>query len=246
MVIVYEIPPTQRRRFEDFQDALRRAGTVCLGTETDAWRAATEKNLTVEQFQRDGIPQMETVSLSQPTLETAAGIFDRLGRDVWARPAVGMGGNDVFHVTTDDQLRAAIDYYAESAQDWSMARDAGNVNHDGLRHQFRVVVLEGRVVRACEHIQPNADSPCNEAQGAVSTVLALDDLAPELAQLAIDATKSLGLSFAGVDLALENGGVVFEVNVHPVFGSVGGLETAAMPYVQAHLSQLRYETAGAL
>lgn len=241
-VIVYEIPPPERHRFADFQEALRLAGTVSLGTETDAWRAATEKNLTVEQFLRDGIPQMETLSLSAPTLEAASEVFDRLGRDVWARPAVGMGGNDVFHVTTDDQLRAATEYYAESAQDWSMARDAGNVNDDGLRHQFRVVVLEGRVVRACEHIQPNADSPCNEAQGAVSTVLALDDLAPELAQLAIDATKSLGLSFAGVDLALENGGVVFEVNVHPVFGSVDGLETAAMPYVQAHLDQLRHET----
>jgi hypothetical protein len=65
-----------------------------------------------------------------------------------------------------------------------MARDAGNVNSAGLRHQFRVVVLEGHVVRACEHVQADADSPCNEAQGVVSTVLALDDLAPELAQLA--------------------------------------------------------------
>jgi len=242
MVIVYEVQPPERRGLEDFQAALRRAGTVSLGTETGGWRAATEKNLTVEQFRRDGIPQMETISLTRPTPEAAAEVFARLGSDVWARPAVGTSGNDVFHVTTGDQLRAATTYYAESDQDWLMARDAGNVNADGLRHQFRVVVLEGRVVRACEHVQADADSPCNEAQGAVSTVLDLDDLAPELAQLAIDATKSLGLSFGGVDLALENGGVVFEVNVHPVLSSVDGLETAAMPYVEAHLARLRYET----
>jgi hypothetical protein len=72
MVIVYEIPPSQRRRLEDFQQALRRGGTICLGTETDAWRAATEKNLTVEQFRRDGIPRMETISLTRLTLEAAA------------------------------------------------------------------------------------------------------------------------------------------------------------------------------
>lgn len=79
---------------------------------------------------------------------------------------------------------ASAEDYAESGQNWSMAHDAGNVNSAGLRHQFRVVVLEGHVVRACEHVQADADSPCNEAQGVVSTVLALDDLAPELAQLA--------------------------------------------------------------
>jgi glutathione synthase/RimK-type ligase-like ATP-grasp enzyme len=56
--------------------------------------------------------------------------------------------------------------------------------------------------------------------------------------LAVRATKSLGLPFAGVDLAMENGGVVFEVNVHPMFGSVGGMETVAIPYAAAHLAML--------
>jgi glutathione synthase/RimK-type ligase-like ATP-grasp enzyme len=101
-----------------------------------------------------------------------------------------------------------------------------------------VVVLEGEIVRACEHVQANPDAPCNEIQGAVSTVLAAGELPWELSQLAVSATKSLGLPFAGVDLALENGGVVFEVNVHPAFGSVGGLESVAIPYVAAHLAKL--------
>jgi glutathione synthase/RimK-type ligase-like ATP-grasp enzyme len=49
----------------------------------------------------------------------------------------------------------------------------------------------------------------------------------------------MGLPLAGVDLAAENGGVVFEVNVHPMFGSVRGLQTVAVPYVQAHLRSRR-------
>ena len=125
-----------------------------------------------------------------------------------------------------------------SGLDWLVAQDANNFNPDGLRHQFRVVVLHGRVVRACEHVQAHPDEACNEINGASSTLVAIDDLPPELYQLALSATKSLGLPFAGVDLAVENGGVVFEVNVHPAFGSELGLETVAIPYVEAHLAMV--------
>jgi glutathione synthase/RimK-type ligase-like ATP-grasp enzyme len=237
-VLIYEIPPGERRGFERFQRLLRQHGTVSLGVDADSWRAATEKNLTVEQFLVDGVPHMETISLTSPSPQAATDVFDRLGRDVWARPTVGMGGDDVFHVTSDAMLDAASEYYATAGLDWLMAKDAHNVNGDGLRHQYRVVVLEGAIVRACEHVQANPDAPCNEIQGAVSTVLEPGELPWELSQLAISATKSLGLPFGGVDLALENGGVVFEVNVHPVFGSVGGLESVAIPYVAAHLAML--------
>lgn len=237
-VIVYDIPPAKRRGFEAFQRLLTRIGAITLGADDRAWRLATEKNLTVEQFLVDAIPHMPTISVSRSSPEMGAETFARLGRDVWARPTVGAGGNDVFHITDIQQLNAAANFYATHGLDWLMARDANNVNSTGQRHQFRVVVLDGRVVRACEHVQANHDSPCNEAQGATSTVLTIDELPVELSQLAISATKSLNLRFAGVDLAIENGGVVFEVNVHPIFGSDGGLETAAIPYVQAHLAEL--------
>jgi glutathione synthase/RimK-type ligase-like ATP-grasp enzyme len=238
VVLIYEIPPAERRRFEACQRLLRRYGAVSLGLDADTWRAATEKDLTVERFALDGIPQMETISLYEPSPELAAAAFERLGQDVWARPTVGMGGKDVFHITTHEQLRDAAGYYAMSGLEWLVARDAGNFNPDGVRHQFRVVVLDGRVVRACEHVQPHPDAACNELNGATSTRMAIDDLPADLHQLAISATKSLGLPFAGVDLALESGGVVFEVNVHPAFGSDGGLETVAIPYVEAHLAMV--------
>jgi ribosomal protein S6--L-glutamate ligase len=47
---------------------------------------------------------------------------------------------------------------------------------------------------------------------------------------------ALGLPFGGVDLAIANWGVVFEVNVHPVIDVQGGLETLAIPLIQTHLS----------
>lgn len=237
-LIVYEIPPGERRRFRPFQHLLARSRTRTLGADADAWEAATEKDLTVARFARDSIAQMPTITLRRPSSRQAAQAFEQLDRDVWARPTVGMGGDGVFHITTSPQLREATRYYATTGQTWLMARDAGNLTPDGQRQQYRVVVLHDRVVRVCEHRQPDPDAPGNESRGATSDVLHPDDLRPDLADLAIAATKSLGLPFGGVDLApTDNGtqrGVVFEVNVHPTITPDTALESVVIPYVQAH------------
>lgn len=237
-VLIYEVQPPERRRFEPFQRLLRRYGTVSLGTDADAWRAATDKNMTMARFALHGIPHMETVTLTRPSVDAAATAFERLGRDVWARPALGTCGNDVLHITTFEQLFQALARYADSEQDWLLSRDAGNFNAAGQRHQFRVSVLDGRAVQACEHVQARPDAPCNEAQGAACTPMPVDDLPLDLCELAVAATKSVGLRFGGVDLAAENGGVAFEVNVHPMLGAAHPAESVAVPYVEAHLAML--------
>ncbi|MGH3829614.1 MAG: hypothetical protein ACRDRS_04035 [Pseudonocardiaceae bacterium] len=83
VLIVYEIPPAERRR--------------------------------LVAFQRQLVPE-------------GPSSFGRLGRDVWARPAVGAGGTDVFHLTTREHLSAARRRYAALEQDWLLSRDARNVN----------------------------------------------------------------------------------------------------------------------
>ncbi|WP_340384387.1 alpha-L-glutamate ligase [Streptomyces sp. SS7] len=245
VVLLYEIPPHRRRDLAAFQELLRNHDVVTLGSGAEAWRTATEKNLTVARFRRDGIAQMETVVLSRPSLWEAADVFDRLGGDTWARPVVGTGGDDTFHVTTPDLLEYATAYYADHGTDWMLSRDAGNITADGLRHQFRVFVLGGQVVHAREHLQPEPDTPCNTCRGATPVHIDPPDLPPRLTELAVAATASVGLPFAGVDLAVENGGVVFEVNVQPAF--VDGrleVEKVAVPYVQAHLDAFELARGG--
>lgn len=234
VLLVYEIPPRERERLRPFLRAVSRSGVARLEVDPDTWRAATDKHRTVERFLRDGIPHMETITLRRPDPDAALVAFERLGRNVWARPTTGLGGKDVFHVTTTDQLDDARRHYCATDQDWLLSRDAGNIDSRGRRHQYRVVVLHDRVLRVVEHVQADPDAPCNEAQGADSTILPAHDLPPQLARLAIAATRALGLPFGGVDLVAENGGVVFEVNVHPVLDVPGGLETVAVPYVEAH------------
>ncbi|WP_225728064.1 MULTISPECIES: RimK family alpha-L-glutamate ligase [unclassified Nocardia] len=235
VLIIYEIPPGDRHRLSRFQHTIRHSGIACLGADADAWRNATDKQCTVERFAAAGIRQMESVVLHRPRPADAEEVFDRLGRDVWARPATGLGGRDVFHITGVEQLHRVVARYAAGGQKFLLTRDAGNFDARGLRHQYRVVVLGDRVLRVCEHVQPDPDAPCNEAQGARSDLLSPKALPPALAELAIDATRSLGLPLGGVDLAAENGGVVFEVNVHPVLTGDRGFDTVTIPFVQAHL-----------
>ncbi|MGH3619254.1 MAG: ATP-grasp domain-containing protein [Pseudonocardiaceae bacterium] len=239
VLIVYEIPPADRGRLVAFQRQLSPEGPVSFDVDADAWCNATDKRRTVDCFRRAGIAQMETIALCRPDLGTALDAFERLGQDVWARPTVGAGGADVFHLTTRTHLRAALGHYAASEQDWLLSRDARNITKDGRRHQFRVVVLHDHVLRVCEHVQADPDAPCNESRGAVSTVIPTEDLPPQYRRLAVAATRSLGLPFGGVDLATENGGVVFEVNVHPTLDVPAGLETVAIPFVQAHLRVMK-------
>ncbi|GAB7184622.1 hypothetical protein ATKI12_4453 [Kitasatospora sp. Ki12] len=236
-VIVYEIPPGDRHRFEDFQRVLARSDTARLGAaDSAAWRNATDKSRTVERFARHGVPHAPTITLDAPDREAALDAFSRLGGDVWTRPATGLGGDGVFHATTTAQLLAARDHYAATGRKWQLSRDARNFDARGRRHQLRVVVLGERVLRVCEHVQEALDEPCNEARGARSTVLPPEELPQRLADLAVAATRALGLSFGGVDLAVEDGGCVFEVNVHPVISGPGALEGVALPLVQAHLT----------
>jgi glutathione synthase/RimK-type ligase-like ATP-grasp enzyme len=233
VLVIYEIPPRDRRDFAIFQRELSPDRRINLAVRPEAWLNATDKRRTVDRFRRAGVPQMESIALHRPDRATASEAFERLDGDVWTRPAVGSGGDGVFHVTTHEQLHAAAGYYRD--QEWLLSRDARNFGADGRRHQFRVVVLDDRVLRVSEHVQPDPDVPCNASRGALYTILPVEELPPEYHRLAIAATHSLGLSFGGVDLAVENGGVVFEVNVHPELDYPGGLESVAIPFVAAHL-----------
>ncbi|WP_225731808.1 MULTISPECIES: RimK family alpha-L-glutamate ligase [unclassified Nocardia] len=235
-VVVYEIPPELRTGLAPFQHQLRRFGARSLGTDVEAWQIATDKHLTVERLAAAGVGQMESVGSRDAGPGGMVAAFERLGGDVWARPTTGTCGEDVFHVTSYDQLDEVAGFYDRFGQDWLISRDAGNFDAAGHRHQYRVVVLEGRVLRAAEHVQLDPDAPCNVARGAVSTAVPLHELPPGVAELGIAATEALGLPFAGVDLAPESGGVVFEVNVHPRISPKSAVDVA-IPYLMAHLAR---------
>ncbi|GGJ84725.1 hypothetical protein GCM10010123_12960 [Pilimelia anulata] len=235
-VLIYDIAPDLRADFAPAHRALLAAG-VAGGSPPRAWRDATDKARMIEVFDRSGIRQMPSVALRDPSPERALAALAQLGGDAWSRPAIGAGGSDVFHLRGAADVLAARGHYRRAGSGWVLGRDARNFGTDGRRHQFRVVVLGGRVLRCCEHVQDDPDAPCNEARGARSLRVAVADVPAGLADLAIGATGALGLDFGGVDLVTESGGAVFEVNVHPVLDVPGGLAEVAVPWVEAHLAR---------
>ncbi|CAM5668467.1 hypothetical protein SGLAM104S_01124 [Streptomyces glaucescens] len=204
VVVLYEIPPHRRRSLARFSGCWN--GTTSSPSAPGPPPGARPPRRTA--------PWSGSAATASPTWRPprcpaapheAAAAFDKLGRDTWALPAVGTGGDDTFHITTEEQLEHAAAYYAERGTDWLLSRDAATSAH-GRRHQFRVFVLHGQVVHAREHIQPEPDTPCNTCQGATPVHIAPADLPAPLARLAVAATASVGLPFAGVDLAIEHGG----------------------------------------
>ncbi|MDQ2710153.1 MAG: hypothetical protein M3Z25_22145, partial [Actinomycetota bacterium] len=102
----------------------------------------------------------------------------RRGNAVRRGEGVDLGCDAVRNVVGGNVVRdgvagvGAVDWLNPAQyQDWLMSVDADNFTSGGRRHQFRVVVLGDQVLRVCEHVQADPDAPCNEAQGAVSTVL---------------------------------------------------------------------------
>ncbi|WP_199783094.1 hypothetical protein [Streptomyces alboniger] len=67
-----------------FQRRLLELGARSLGLNDQAWKVATEKDLMVERFAREGIPQMDTLTLSGASRWPCVEAFERLGRDVGA------------------------------------------------------------------------------------------------------------------------------------------------------------------
>ncbi|MEC3981658.1 ATP-grasp domain-containing protein [Amycolatopsis sp. H20-H5] len=236
-MLVYEIPPERRTHLGGLMTALAQCGLTAEVNAAGGWRDATEKDRTIICFQRDGVPTAETIVLQGGDADRAEATFRQLGSDVWIRPSVGTSGRDVVHVTTSEKARAIARSYTHRPEPWLMSRDAGNLTARGERQSLRIVILGDRPLWAVEHIQPNADEPTNEAAGAVSTPVPLENLPASLIEAAVAAVRSVGLRFGGVDLASATCSV-FEVNVHPLLLPERHLDTVAVPWVEDQLQSI--------
>lgn len=93
---------------------------------------------------------------------------------------------------------------------------------------LRVHVINQKVV-ACVLRQSKDSFLSNFAQGGQAKTFIIDD---EAKQLAIDATKALGLDFSGVDLLFEKDGYsVCEVNGIPGFRTIGLTSKENLPHM---------------
>lgn len=93
---------------------------------------------------------------------------------------------------------------------------------------IRVIVVDGEVVAAMRRKAPTGDFRSNLARGGSARV---EEVTPELGELAVQATAALGLQCSGVDLLPGPAGpMILEINGSPGLGgieNVTGLDVAS-------------------
>lgn len=125
------------------------------------------------------------------------------------RPRHHYGGSRFFVCLTDYQMRQAINMCGKG---WYASEIFPKT------HEYRVLVLQGYVVRVSERFPGNAEGiPWNVTAGGFQRKLSHDVWPPSVIQTAISATECLGLDWGAVDLATDVDGrvVIFEVNTAP-------------------------------
>ena len=186
--------------------SLRRAGVASLN-EVGAIRAGRDHWETACALAATGLPHPETVAGSEPeTLAAAAAAafgFPCVVKQRGSREGIG-----VIRCAGRAELEAVLDSLWRVGDEVVVQRfcPPGGVSR-------RILVLDGQVLGATEHLAPAGEFRSNAARGANVRAVAADE---QMRDLSICAARTVGLGFAGVDLIPDTDRwVVAEVNPSP-------------------------------
>jgi ribosomal protein S6-L-glutamate ligase RimK-like protein len=163
---------------------------------------------------RDGVPHVPHRLLRPAPDEELAETAARLPVPLVVKPLSGSGGRDVHRAGSPDEALAVLrdlagPYAALAVCPWL-----------DVRHEYRVVTLDGRPLLAFEKRLPGPARPGEAAEwrhnlsrGALGAEVAGPGLRDALGELAARAAGSLGLRLSAVDIVDTGGGhAVIEVN----------------------------------
>ncbi|QDC08842.1 ATP-grasp domain-containing protein [Oceanicola sp. D3] len=197
-------------RFGFFITASGRAHPVhgaALGLNSDAAaRLAGDKDYAAKALAYAGVPVPEHVIVlaGRDAAPGLAWAREESGFPLWVKPNDGHGGEGVVRVANADALSEAMAPLRAANRHVLLQVDVPG-------REFRVMVLEGRVVLAYERVGP-AGGPGNLSAGAA---VREGGPGPEAEALAVRAVEALGLRWGGVDVIVGEEAVVLEVNAAP-------------------------------
>ncbi|MFB6217780.1 MAG: RimK/LysX family protein [Halobacteriaceae archaeon] len=220
--------------FEDLQLAALYGQTATVLNPAGAVRAALHKYCAGARLAAAGLPVPDAALGRSPrTVRTGS---DELPGRVVHKPTVGTNGGHMTVVADGTAVSPRIDNRQAFLQEF--IETSARTPHD-----LRVYVVGNRVVGAMRRHAPEGDWRTNVALGGgVKDVTG--ELGTEPTRLAREATETLGLDFAGVDLvpADDGGWYVLEVNATAGFK---GLFEATGVSPAPHIAGLAVERAGA-
>jgi RimK family alpha-L-glutamate ligase len=171
----------------------------------DHWR-------TAQRLAEAGLPVPETLAGADPE-ELAAAVGRRLSFPVVVKQRRSRMGVGVIRCHSMDHLEAVLDSL------WRVGDEVIVQQHiETGGTSLRLLVVGGRVVAAARFAARSGEWRSNAARGGLATAFEAE---PAVTDLALEATRVIGLGICGVDLLPGvDGPVVGEVNPTPGFTSL--------------------------
>lgn len=209
VIIVRTMPPGSLERIVtrmDLLSGLEAAGTRIINS-PKAIECAVDKWLTTQKLIQAGIPVPETAVCEDS--EEAIQLCEQLGGDVVVKPLFGSEGRGIIRVDSVDLAWRVFRSLERIGAIMYLQRFIPSVDGD-----YRILLLDGRVIGSMKRHAPPHDFRTNAAQAGTCTPWTANDYEVELALRAADAT---GCIFCGVDLIYDQDGEakVLEVNAVP-------------------------------
>lgn len=193
---------------------------------------AVHKFAAAAELAKAGLPIPDALlSLNAESLNSAR---ERFGHEAVFKTAIGTHGGGTWKIDFSDPVNPQIGHRQAFIQEL--------IDFDGEKHHDRRVYVVGdEIIGAMNRYAPEGDWRTNVALGG-RVEDATDDMTDELASVALEATRVLGLDYAGVDLVPgPDGWYILEVN--PTAGFRGFFKaTGRSP--APFIAQLAIETAG--
>ncbi|MCT4591881.1 MAG: RimK family alpha-L-glutamate ligase [Candidatus Gracilibacteria bacterium] len=171
---------------------------------------AKNKFHTFQHLAAKGLPLIKTVLLSHSDYINFA-VKKLGGFPLVVKAASGVEGKGVTIFESERSFRSGIELILKDEDRMDNILLQEYVEAGGI--DYRVFVVGDKVVGQMKRSAKEGDFRANISQGGKGEKA---DLSDEVRQIAIDATKALGLDISGVDILLaKNGPLICEVNSSP-------------------------------
>jgi len=209
ILIVRTMPPGSLERVVTRMDLLAglEESGVRIVNSPRAIECAVDKWLTTQKLIQAGIPVPETAVCEDS--ETAIALHEQLGGDVVVKPLFGSEGRGIIRVDSADLAWRVFRSLERVGAVMYLQRFIPDVEGD-----FRVLLLDGRMIGSMKRTAPANDFRTNAAQAGVCSPWIPSEAEVELA---LNAARATDCVFCGVDLIRDSDGQmkVLEVNAVP-------------------------------
>jgi RimK family alpha-L-glutamate ligase len=208
-IIVRTMPPGSLERIVTRMDllcGLEKEGVRIINTPR-AIECAVDKWLTTQKLIQAGIPVPETAICEDS--DAAIRLCEQLGGDVVVKPLFGSEGRGIIRVDSPDLAWRVFRSLERTGAVMYLQRFIPGVHGD-----YRILLLDGRVVGAMKRMASAHDFRTNAAQSGICTPWTPNEYEVEIAIRAAAATDCI---FCGVDIIYDADGQlkVLEVNAVP-------------------------------